>query len=101
MNTHSKASVARVADKYAPKDGVVLGHVPESWGAPSAAPIAVGHNGPPPDETPRDEAPRVEDPSSYDAIRQEIEDLFLEAKNWADGEPISDQKQADAVTELL
>lgn len=96
MNTHSKASAARVADKYAPKDGVVLGHVPESWGAPSGAPIAAGHNGPPPDEAPSDEAP-----SAYDAIRQEIEDLFLEAKNWADGEPISDQKQADAVTALL
>jgi hypothetical protein len=72
-------NVATVADKYAPK----LSHVPDTWGA-------VGHNNPTADE-----------PTPYDTIRQEIEDLFDEAKNWADGEPIANEKQADAVTALL
>ncbi|MCW0235247.1 MAG: hypothetical protein OJJ21_16725 [Ferrovibrio sp.] len=79
MNTNAKA----IADRYVPPDGAPhLSHVPDSWTQPT-----VGHNNPP--------------PSPYDTIKQEIEDLFLEAKNWADGEPIADQKQADAVTELL
>ncbi len=72
-------NVAAIADKYAPK----LSHVPDTWGA-------AGHNNPPADE-----------PTPYDAIRQEIEDLFLESNNWADGEPIANEKQADAVTSLL
>lgn len=39
--------------------------------------------------------------SPYEAIRDEIEDLFLEASNWADGEPIASPEQADEVTRLL
>lgn len=31
---------------------------------------------------------------------QEIDDLFMEAKNWADGEPITSQEMADAITTL-
>lgn len=50
-------------------------------------PLAVrGHNAPP--------------PSDFDLIKQEIEDLFEEAKNWADGEPIASQEMHDAI-ELL
>lgn len=33
-------------------------------------------------------------------IFQEIDDLFMEAKNWADGEPITSQEMADAITTL-
>lgn len=39
--------------------------------------------------------------SPYEAIKAEIEDLFLEASNWADGEPIASPEQADEVTRLL
>lgn len=45
-----------------------------------------GHNNPP--------------TSAYETIKQEIEDLFGEAKNFADGEAIDSQVLADAVTEL-
>ena len=45
-----------------------------------------GHNNPP--------------TSAYETIKQEIEDLFDEAKNFADGEAIENQALADAVTEL-
>lgn len=38
--------------------------------------------------------------SPYERIKTEIEDLYAEAKNFADGEPIANQEQADAVTEL-
>ena len=31
---------------------------------------------------------------------QEIDDLFMEAKNWADGEPITSTEMADAITAL-
>jgi hypothetical protein len=47
-------------------------------------PLAVaGHNAPP-------EA----------AIFQEIDDLYEEARNWADGEPITSREMADAITKL-
>ncbi|WP_457659568.1 hypothetical protein [Sinorhizobium medicae] len=50
-------------------------------------PLAVkGHNAPP--------------PSDFDIIRQEIEDLYEEAKNWADGEPIQSQEMHDAIERL-
>ncbi|UYE95849.1 hypothetical protein KNLIENLN_00036 [Sinorhizobium phage NV1.1.1] len=50
-------------------------------------PLAVrGHNAPP--------------PSDFDLIRQEIEDLFDEAKNFADGEPIASQEMHDAIERL-
>ncbi|MDE3796958.1 hypothetical protein I7G59_06370 [Sinorhizobium meliloti] len=50
-------------------------------------PLAVkGHNQPP--------------PSEFDLIKQEIEDLFDEAKNWADGEPIASQEMHDAIERL-
>ncbi len=34
------------------------------------------------------------------AIFSQIDDLYDEAKNWADGEPITSQEMADAITEL-
>jgi len=39
-------------------------------------------------------------PSPFDEIRQEIEDLFDEAKNFCDGEPIDSPALADAITAL-
>lgn len=36
----------------------------------------------------------------FDTVKQEIEDLFEEAKNFADGEPISDQATHDAIEKL-
>lgn len=38
--------------------------------------------------------------SAYEEIKQEIEDLYGEAKLFADGEAIDNQALADAVTEL-
>lgn len=38
--------------------------------------------------------------SPFDLIRQEIEDLYEEAKNWADGEPIASQEMHDAIESL-
>lgn len=50
-------------------------------------PLAVkGHNQPP--------------PSDFDIIRQEIEDIFEEAKNFADGAPIASQEMHDAIERL-
>lgn len=47
----------------------------------------IGHNG----------GPELE---PFDAIRQEIEDLYDEAKNWADGEPIATAEQHDEIARL-
>lgn len=47
-----------------------------------------GHNNPP-EQTPFEEA------------QEEITDLYSEARNWFDGEPIKTQKQADAVQTLM
>ncbi|WP_028003159.1 hypothetical protein [Sinorhizobium meliloti] len=40
------------------------------------------------------------EPTPFEAIRQEIEDLYEEAKNWADGEPIASQEMHDAIESL-
>lgn len=40
------------------------------------------------------------EPTAFDLIRQEIEDLFDEAKNWADGEPIASQEIHDQIERL-
>jgi hypothetical protein len=40
-------------------------------------------------------------PEPFDAFRLEIEDLFAEANNWLDGEPIATQQQADDVSALV
>jgi type IV secretory pathway VirB10-like protein len=56
--------------------------------AASAELIAgMGHNQPP--------------ESPFEAIKVHIEDLYLEARNWLDGEPITTQAQADEVGRLL
>ncbi|MBY3333773.1 hypothetical protein HFN98_24595 [Rhizobium laguerreae] len=39
-------------------------------------------------------------PSEFDLIKTEIEDLFMEATNWCDGEPIADQATHDAIERL-
>lgn len=47
----------------------------------------MGHNNPPADP--------------FGAIKAHIDDLYAEAKNWLDGEPITTQAQADEVGKLL
>lgn len=64
------------------KSTAVIASVPDDFN-----PLAVsGHNNPP--------------VSAYEAIRDEINDLFDECKNFADGEPIASQDMADAITTL-
>lgn len=48
----------------------------------------MGHNNPP-------------EPTPFELSRSEAVDLFDEAKNWCDGEPVASQEQADALTALL
>ncbi len=50
-------------------------------------PDPIGHNQPP-------------EPTPFEAIRDKIEGLYLEAKNWMDGTPIASQAQADEVKKL-
>lgn len=52
-----------------------------------SAAAAIGHNNPPADP--------------FEAVKVHIEDLYLEARNWLDGEPITTQAQADEVGRLL
>lgn len=40
------------------------------------------------------------EPTAFDLIKTEIEDLFDEAKNWADGEPIASQEIHDQIERL-
>jgi len=40
-------------------------------------------------------------PSPFEEIKQTIDDLYLEAKNFADGEPIENEQQAKAVSDLI
>lgn len=51
----------------------------------------IGHNHPPADA----------EPTPFEMSEVEIGDLFAEAKNWLDGEPVSSQAQADAVSKLI
>lgn len=41
------------------------------------------------------------EPTAFEAIQTHIDDLYLEAKNWLDGQPIDSQAQADEVGRLL
>ena len=50
--------------------------------------VRMGANNPPP-------------PSTYEAIKVHIEDLYAEAKHWLDGAEIASQAEADKVTKLL
>lgn len=47
----------------------------------------IGHNNPP-------------EPTPFELSRDEIDGLFMEAKNWCDGEAVQTQAQADAVAKL-
>jgi len=46
----------------------------------------IGHNNP---------------PTIFDDIQGKIEDLYSEAKNWCDGDPIDSQEQADELQKLM
>lgn len=48
----------------------------------------IGHNCPP-------------EPTPFEAISEQISDLYLEAKNWCDGAKIENQAQADCIAELI
>lgn len=48
----------------------------------------LGHNQPP-------------EPTPFEAVKIHIEDLWVEAKNWADGTPVANQAQADEVSRLI
>lgn len=51
----------------------------------------IGHNNPP-----------VEiEPTPFEMSEVEIGDLYAEAKNWLDGEPVSSQAQADGLSKLM
>lgn len=54
---------------------------------PGPAEAVPGHNRPP-------------EPTTFEAIKAKIDDLFDEAKNWLDGQPIQNQAQADEVYRL-
>jgi hypothetical protein len=41
------------------------------------------------------------EPTPFDLSKERIEGLYVEAKNWCDGEPIASQQQADEVQKLL
>lgn len=58
--------------------------------------IATGHNGGPP----IDDEPANDNLSPFDALKKELDDLFDEAKNFCDGEPIASEEMASAITEL-
>ncbi|WPZ05523.1 hypothetical protein [Pelagerythrobacter marinus] len=51
----------------------------------------IGGNNPPPEEEIKPE---------WEAVKVHMDDLLTEAENWADGEPISKQEQADKVSDL-
>lgn len=70
--------------------------MPAQRRAPEFHPMAVrlppkDHNQPPADD---------DQPSAFDLVKKDIEDLFEEATNWCDGEPISSQEMHDAVEKL-
>ena len=41
------------------------------------------------------------EPTPYESALAEIDGLFMEASNWCDGEPITSQMQADAISKLV
>ena len=51
----------------------------------------IGHNNPP-----------IEvEPTPFEMSQTEIGDLYAEAKNWLDGEPVTTQAQADGISKLI
>lgn len=53
-----------------------------------AAVAEIGHNNPP-------------EPTPYEAIRIHLDDLLIEAENWADGAGVENQAQADEISRLI
>lgn len=51
----------------------------------------IGHNHPPAEI----------EPTPFEMSEVEIGDLYAEAKNWLDGEPVSSQAQADGISKLM
>lgn len=49
---------------------------------------AIGHNNPP-------------EPTPFEVVTAKADDLLLEARNWADGQKVESQAQADAVDALM
>ena len=49
-----------------------------------SAPATIGHNNPP-------------EPSPFELVQNGINDLYEEARQWLDGEPVTTQKQADSL----
>lgn len=45
--------------------------------------------------------PSLIEPTPFDLSKDEIEGLYLEAKNWLDGAPVETQAQADAIGKLI
>ena len=41
------------------------------------------------------------EPTPFEAIDDRINDLYSEAKQWLDGDPVTSQKQADAINKLI
>jgi hypothetical protein len=52
--------------------------------------VHIGANNPPPDQ-----------PDPYGAVKANIDDLCIEARNWADGVKVENQAQADEVSRLI
>lgn len=50
--------------------------------------VAVGDNNPP-------------EPTSFEAVKVNMDDLLVEAKNWADGKAVETQAQADDISRLI
>lgn len=50
----------------------------------------LGHNG----------GPALDDRTTYERIRDEIDDILIECRNFTDGDPIGSQEMADAITQL-
>lgn len=65
----------------------------EDYVAMEDAPLPPGHNGGPPLDDPS--------PDARNPVMVEIDDLYDEARNFADGEPIATPEMADAITTLL
>jgi hypothetical protein len=52
-------------------------------------PAPIGHNEPPAERSP------------FDAVKANMDDYLLEARNWADGKPVETQAQADEISRLI
>lgn len=60
--------------------------------------IHLGANNPPEETKAEASAPTSE---GFDAIKVHIEDLLIEARNWADGASVENQAQADEIAKLI